>query len=302
VPKNHILTFETIAAFERKINHDTKTYDAGLQLLPGRMEERHQKVDPKLGIPALRRNFNLIYLFQGGLHDIQLDEKHRWLSPNDLVIVPANVIYASANINKCKGYCIEFKNEFVEPLLQGALGEQFPFFDLEAEHVISLTTHEAELVRRAFDNIIEVYEGHSRERIQLLRDYLHILLLLIRDCYKARYTIFIKEKATRAVQLTNAYVHLVDAHFREMHEVRQYASLLHITPKHLSEVVKSTTGKPAHDLIYNRLLQEARTLLANTDLSIAEIAYTLYFDDQSHFSHFIKRKTGKTPMAIRKNL
>ncbi len=302
MPKNGILTFDTIAAFESKINHDTRTYDAGLQVLPGRMEERHRHVDPKLGIPALRRNFNLIYLFLDGRHDIRLQDKHRWLDPHDLVIVPANVVYASAHIIDCKGYCVEFKSEFLEPLLQGALAEQFPFFDLEAEHVISLTPHESDLVQRAFGNIIEVYEGRSRERTQLLRDYLHILLLLIRDCYKARYTIFIKEKATRAVQLTNAYVHLVEDHFRSMHEVRQYAELLHITPKHLSEVVKSTTGKPAHDLIYNRLLQEARTLLANTDLSIAEIAYTLHFDDQSHFSHFIKRKTGKTPMAIRKSL
>ncbi|MDO6389082.1 helix-turn-helix domain-containing protein [Pontibacter sp. BT731] len=299
--RNEILTFDTIAAFERKINHDTQPHDPGLQILPGRMEERHQNVDPKLGIPALRRNFNLIYLLLDGLHDIQLDDKHRWLLPHDLVIVPANVLYASANIKDCKGFCIEFTTAFMEPVLQGALSEQFPFFDLEAEHVISLTANESNLVQRSFENILEVNSGHSRERTQLLRDYIHILLLLIRDCYKARYTVYIKEKATRAVQLTSAYKHLVGEHFRDMHEVQQYASLLNITPKHLSDVVKSTTGKPPHEMIHNRLLQEARLLLSNTEMSMAEIAYMLHFEDQSHFSHFMKRKTGQTPLEIRKS-
>jgi AraC family transcriptional regulator, transcriptional activator of pobA len=41
-------------------------------------------------------------------------------------------------------------------------------------------------------------------------------------------------------------------------------------------------------------------LLTGTDLSIAEITYKLGFDDQSHFSHFIKRHTGITPLQLRK--
>jgi AraC family transcriptional regulator, transcriptional activator of pobA len=292
---------ETILALEKKTNHNTRPYDPGLLLLPGRLEERHQKVDPKQGIPPLRRSFNLVYLLQEGLHDIKLDDQHRWLLPHDLVIVPENVLYSSSNIIGCKGYCLEFKTEFIEPLLQGALAEQFPFFDLEAEHVMSLTSRESELMQKAFQNIIDVEAMQLSEKTQLLRDYVHILLLLIRDCYKARYTVYIKDKATRAVQITSEYKRLVEKNFREMHEVRQYAGMLNITPKHLADVVKSTTGKPPHDIISARLLQEAKALLSGTGMSMAEIAYELSFEDQSHFSHFIKRHTGLTPLAFRRH-
>ncbi|WP_299707414.1 helix-turn-helix domain-containing protein [uncultured Pontibacter sp.] len=301
MPRNEILTFDTIAAFEKKINHDTRPYDPGLMLLPGRLEERHQNVDPKLGIPALRRNFNLIYLLLDGLHDIKLDDEHRWLMPHDLIIVPENVLYASNNIAGCKGFCLEFKSEFLASVLQGTLAEQFPFFDLEAEHVISLTPRESELVQKAFNDIIEMDNSSLRERMQLLRDYVHILLLLIRDCYKARYTVYIKEKATRAVQITSEFKRLLEKKFEEMHEVRQYAAMLNITPKHLADVVKSTTGKSPHEFINNRLLQEAKALLKGTDMSVAEIAYQLSFEDQSHFSHFVRRKTGQTPLEIRRS-
>lgn len=301
MPHNEILTFDTIAAFEKFINKDSKPYDPGLMVLPGIMQERHKKVDPKLGIPALRRNFNFVYLLLDGLHDIRLDDRHRWLKPNDLVIVPENVLYSSANISTCKGYCLEFKSEFLQPMLNGPISEQFPFFDLEAEHVISLTGKESELIQKAFVNIIEVNGISSREKDQLLRDYIHILLLLIRDCYKARYTVYIKEKATRAVRITNDYKHLVEKNFKEMHEVQQYANLLNISPKHLADVVKSTTGHPPHEMIYNMLVREAKALLTSTDMTVAEVAYELNFDDQSHFSHFIKRKTGHTPLELRRN-
>lgn len=301
MPRNEILTFDTIAAFERKINHDTRPYDPDLMLLPGRLEERHQNVDPKLGIPALRRKFNLIYLLLDGLHDVKLDDRHRWLKPHDLVIVPENALYASSNITGCKGYCLEFKSEFLAPILQGTLVEQFPFFDAEAEHVISLFPRESKLVQKAFRDILDIDASQLREKTQLLRDYVHILLLLTRDCYKARYTVYIKDKANRAVQITSAFRRLVEKNFQEMHEVRQYASMLNITPKHLADVVKSTTGKPPHEIINNRLLQEAKALLSGTDMSVAEIAYQLHYDDQSHFSHFIKRKTGQTPLEIRRH-
>ncbi|WP_018478490.1 helix-turn-helix domain-containing protein [Pontibacter roseus] len=300
MPKNEILTYDTIAAFERIVNKDERPYDPGLMVLPGTLQERHKKVDPKLGIPALRRGFHLIYLLLDGPHDIRLDEKHQWLKPHDLVIVPESLVYASGHISECKGFCLEFNTDFLQPILNGSLTDQFPFFDMEAVHIISLTAKESHLIQRVFLDLIEVNESSSREKSQLLRDYVHILLLLIRDCYKARYTVHIQDKATRAVRITNDFKHLVEKNFKEMHEVQQYANLLNITPKHLSDVVRSTTGKPPHDIINNMLLLEAKALLTSTDKPIAEIAYLLNFDDQSHFSHFIKRKTGQTPLAIRK--
>lgn len=87
--RNQILTFDTIAAFERKINRDTSTYDAGLQFLPGRMEIRHQEVDPKLGIRALRRSFNVVYLLHQMGEDLTrlLAECYEVLAPDGLLLV-----------------------------------------------------------------------------------------------------------------------------------------------------------------------------------------------------------------------
>lgn len=50
----------------------------------------------------MRRQFNLIYLLLGGVHDVYLGAEYRWLKPNDLVIVPENMVYASSNIFDAK--------------------------------------------------------------------------------------------------------------------------------------------------------------------------------------------------------
>ena len=59
-------------------------------------------------------------------------------------------------------------------------------------------------------------------------------------------------------------------------------------------------GKPAGEVIRDRLLLEAKRLLVNVDMGIAEIAYKLSFTDHAHFTKFFKKETGETPDEFRK--
>ncbi len=90
--RKDILIIENLADFEKKINRDNRPYDINLMVMPGTLEDKHKDVDPEKGIQALRRQFNLIYLLLGGVHDVYLGADYRWLKPNDLVIVPENMV------------------------------------------------------------------------------------------------------------------------------------------------------------------------------------------------------------------
>lgn len=85
---------------------------------------------------------------------------------------------------------------------------------------------------------------------------------------------------------------LVDDKFREWHKVKDYATEIHVSPKHLSQTVKNITGKGAKDYIQDRLILEAKRLLLHTDMSIKEIAYAAGFEEPLHFSGFFKRQVG----------
>jgi len=299
--RKDILIIDNLAAFEKIINRDNHPYDINMMVMPGTLEEKHKDVDPEKGIQALRRRFNLIYLLKEGIHNVHLGADYRYLKPNDLVIVPENMLYASSNIQKCKGYCIHFKTEFIQPLLNGTITELFSFFNQDAEHIINLSSEEYELIKQSFEDIIKEYERFSYEKDYILRNYIYILLLRIREIYRP----YIKEfqaKASRAFKLANRFKHLVEKNFKVMHEVKQYAEKLSISTRHLTDVVNKTFGKSPREVISDMLLLEAKVQLGSTDKTATEIALELNFNDQAHFNHFIKQKTGYSPLELRKYL
>ncbi len=294
-----ILVIKDLATFEKIINRDQKPYDINMMVMPGTLEDKHKDVDTKIGIQPLRRQFNLIYLLIGGIHDVHLGADYRWLKPNDLVIVPENMLYASSNVHNCTGYCIHFKTEFIQPLLHGSITEQFSFFNFETEHIINITDEETQIIKKAFKDIIEEYQRYSIERDSLLRNYVYILLLRIREIYRPHAN-NIKQNLSRAEKLANNFRQLVDKNFLTMREVQDYADKMNISPKHLSDVVKSTFGKSPREMINDMLLLEAKVQLASTDKTVTEIALDLNFNDQSHFNHFVKKLTGNSPLELRR--
>lgn len=296
-----ILVIENLADFEKKVNRDSRPYDINMMVMPGTLEDKHKDVDPEKGIQALRRKFNLIYLLLGGVHDVYLGADYRWLKPNDLVIVPENMVYASKNVRNCVGYCMHFKTEFIQPLLNKPLAEEFPYLNIEAERIVNVSEEESKLIQQSFKDIILEYERFSPEKDYLLRNYIHILLLRVREIYRP-HAKKMYESSTRSMKIAAEFKRLVEKNFVSIREVSQYAAMLHITPKHLAELTKEHTGKSPKELINDMLLLEARVLLGSTDQSITEIAHRLQFGDQSHFCHFIKQHTGLSPQAFRKNL
>jgi AraC-like DNA-binding protein len=293
-----ILNIETLEMFERLINLDAKPYDINMMVMPGTLEDKHKNC---VSIPALRRQFNLLALFLDGEHDVKIGADHLDLKPNDLIIVPENMVYASDHIKNCRGYCIHFKTDFLKPQLANPLSKEFPFFQIEAPHIINLSNEESVMIQEAFKQIIEEYNRSSPEKNMLLCNLILILLLRIRELYR-NCVKDLKNNLSRADHLATSFRLLVEKHFIRYRTVNDYAEMLHISPKHLSDVVSKTLGRSPLQVIHDMLLLEAKVQLRSTDKSISEIAYFLNFDDQPHFTHFIKKRTGVTPQELRKQL
>jgi AraC-like DNA-binding protein len=80
---------------------------------------------------------------------------------------------------------------------------------------------------------------------------------------------------------------------------KDYAGRLSVHVNHLNKVLKENTGKTTTKIISERLTQEAKILLKQTDWNISEIAYCLGFEEIAHFSNFFRRQTNLSPMAFR---
>jgi len=87
----------------------------------------------------------------------------------------------------------------------------------------------------------------------------------------------------------------------KMFEIKEIADILCLHPVHLSKVIKLETGHHACYFYEQRILQEAKKLLADTTLPIGLIAHKLDYD-VSNFTKFFKKFSGMTPSLYRKSL
>ena len=85
--------------------------------------------------------------------------------------------------------------------------------------------------------------------------------------------------------------------FRSHHDVAHYARRLGYSPRTLSRSVHAATARSAKDYISERLLLEAKRLLAHDQLSQAQCGQRLGFSDAANFSAFFLRETGLRPGA-----
>lgn len=81
--------------------------------------------------------------------------------------------------------------------------------------------------------------------------------------------------------------------------VAYFADKLSLTPGYFGELVKTSTGTTAKDIIAERLVHAARELLNDLSLSVTQVGDRLGFEYPQHFVRFFKRRTGHTPREYR---
>lgn len=136
---------------------------------------------------------------------------------------------------------------------------------------------------------------------EILSSYINILLFEYQSLFRQ---LHFKNnyQQTRSQQLVEAFKNLLNTHFQQERSVKFYADKLFITAKYLTEILKNETGKTASEWINELVLLEAKVLLTNQQLQIAQIAETLHFPDASTFGKFFKNLSGTSPLQYRKTL
>jgi AraC-like DNA-binding protein len=81
--------------------------------------------------------------------------------------------------------------------------------------------------------------------------------------------------------------------------VQWIADELNVSPHYLSDMLRTLTGKNTQQHIHDKVIEKAKQMLSNTELTVAEVAYQLGFGHPQSFSKLFKRKTSITPLQYR---
>lgn len=97
-----------------------------------------------------------------------------------------------------------------------------------------------------------------------------------------------------------AFRALLEAEHTRHHDVAWYAARLGWSTRTLARATRAATGRTPKELVDERVLLEARRLLAHSDLSVASVGEAVGFDDASNFGAWFRLRDGQTPAAFRR--
>lgn len=215
--------------------------------------------------------------------------------------VPASIESRSSSINRF--YCL-FDNRFIEGYMRPDIQYSCALFNPTLHPVIGVTEEERNKLALYFTEMQSLLATDYPFKSEMIRN---LLLLLIHEGIRLQQTRLLPFNSAVTDRVVNGFFQLLNQQFPvdspenplKPLSPSWIAEQLHVHVNHLNSVIKKHTGKTTRDIIHQRVISEAKTLLLNTDWNIAEIAYALGFDYPSHFNKYFKQLTSATPMEFR---
>jgi AraC family transcriptional activator of pobA len=217
---------------------------------------------------------------------------------NMVILLPPHKIRTFlGNTPDVEGFYCHFSDDFIADgpglkYLQDILNDT----DLRNDPRLCLDDEHSERIDLILHQVESLYK--SQNNPELIRLYLFTLLGEIR---------YFIEKLPKQVLSVNETValrfrKLITSQVQNIHSVKEYADLLHISPNHLNKIIKKSTGKTASEIISEALVMESKALLSLPGFTVSEVALALGMDDISYFSRFFKKHTGMSPSDYRKGI
>jgi AraC-like DNA-binding protein len=93
----------------------------------------------------------------------------------------------------------------------------------------------------------------------------------------------------------------IDANLAEPITLADLAAAAALSPMHFAAQFRMSTGVRPHEYLLRRRIERARELLLQPGLSIVDVAFSVGFQTQSHFTTVFKRFVGDTPHQWRRS-
>ncbi|GAA4322762.1 response regulator transcription factor [Mucilaginibacter gynuensis] len=239
-------------------------------------------------------------VFTMGLNTYYIEE------PTLLYIHPNDIISWRNLSEESGGYYVLFRKSFINdhPQLKSVI-DKFGLFSEKNKSVIRLQETEVPAITHYFERLEaeELENGSFRE--DAMQAYMQ--LLMVESMKIGRFPK--PDGITEDFGHIHQFFNLLESETSNINysspirikTAKEFAHNLNVHPNYLNELLKKHTGQNASTHIRNRILEEAKVLLLQTDWSLQDISYSIGFAEQPNFNLFFKKNTGVTPAEFRRS-
>jgi AraC family transcriptional activator of pobA len=216
-------------------------------------------------------------------------------------LIPYN--YVPQDENQAGFFCI-FSEDFLTQDNSGVRLRELPVFRPGGNPIFFLNDGQIEDIKYIFRKMFREIESDYAYKYDLLRNYV-IELIHFGQKLQPATSLFTETNAYKRV--SSLFIELLERQFPvepphqklNLRSARDYADQLSIHVNYLNKVLKEITGKTTTELITERIVKESKILLKHTDWNVSEIAYSLGFEEASHFNNLFKKHTALSPREFR---
>lgn len=228
---------------------------------------------------------------------LQIDEEQFVVNDSQLFLLAKGQVYQGGEDLKLSGYEIVFGDCFWERTPSSANNCKAVLFNNAANNqCLSLSESDLANLWPHFEALHEeAMASPYINKLDVLAAFLKIIMIKVANINAS----FVKGYDNEEKQVFHQFVQLVSQQFNQLHEVADYAQLLHVTARRLSDICRRSSGKGAKEIINGQLVAEAKRQLQFSALAIKEIAYQLNFATPEQFSQFFKKNAQHSPSHYR---
>lgn len=250
-----------------------------------------------------RRDFYKVSLIRGE-NIYHYADKSLAIKGTTLMFFNPNVPYTFESlIGDSTGYFCIFTESFFVEKIRGSLNN-LPMFTPGGKPAYFLDEAQEQVVSAIFEKMLDEIASDYVFKYDLLRNY---VTELTHYALKSQPSESLYQHPDAKSRITSVFTELLERQFPietpsqrfSLRSAKDFAEKLSVHVNHLNRSVKETTGKTTTDIIAQRLLSEAKSLLKHTDWNISEIGYCLGFEEAAHFNNFFKKQTAYTPGSFR---
>lgn len=250
----------------------------------------------------LQLGFLMIAVCTNGEASFKQGEKQREIRRGDIFISLGEQVISDGYMSpEFHGKAVLMSRSYVQDCIVG-LNYMWPYLlYLMKNPVIHLTEEENDWIMNCYSLLRgRLYKNPGRYMREALTALTRAFYFEVCNLLDSHINTDNCVAQNRSYAIFDRFIRLVSTHFKSERSVEWYSSELCLTPKHLSEVVKSVSGKTAGQWISSLVMIEIKTYLQNTTLSIKEIAREMSFPNQSFLGKYFKNIEGVSPSDFRK--
>ena len=264
------------------------------------MTSLYQEFEQELTAPH-RAEFYQILWFQKGNPIHQVDFNAIAIEPNTVVFINKNSVQQFDNKVPFDGKVLLFTANFFckEESDIAFLKSSILFNDLFAIPKVDIPSI-TDLFTALFTAIQkESSKPKDQYQADILRNYLRNVLLISER--ERRTQDFTEVKKGADLDFVMKFKELLENQFNHDKSVASYATQMFITKKRLNLATSKILGLTPKKIIDDRIMLEAKRLLAHTSESVKEISFSLGFDEPTNFVKYFRKHHLTTPLDFRES-